>query len=165
MTFRDDRNCREEMEYFWKHSIPNQMKDVTPDLFLRMMIHNRQAVADAAVLRHYKPPATHWNELMMSIKQSSLLHPYIILAAQRSLVSTIAVLPLMQLRETSIQYAQKVMYNLLIANLDFTFLKKHNKEKSQSLLGSHFKSQLAQCTELDSVKELVQQETVYSISF
>ena len=151
------------MGYLWEHKIPKQMKNVTQDTFLRLMIHNRQALSDAAVLRHFKPPATHWNELMMAIKRSKLLHPYIYLAAQRSLISTIAVLPSMNLREISIQQAQKIMYNLILSNLDFTFLKKHNKEKDQSLLGSHFKAQLAQCVETESVESLVQQENVLKI--
>ena len=149
------------MSYLWEHKIPKTMKNVLPDTFLRLMIHNRQALSDAAALKHYKPPATHWNQLMMAIKKAQLLHPYIYLAAQRSLVSTIAVLPSMNLREISIQHAQKIMYNLLISNLDFTFLKKHNKEKTQSLLGSHFKLQLADCVEIESIENLVKQESCY----
>ena len=128
------------------------------DLFLRLLIHNRQALVDAGALRHYKPPATHWNEMMNEVKDKKLLHPYIYLAAQRSLLSTLAVLPSMQLREVNIQYAQKVAYNLLMSNLDFMFLKRHNKSNPQSLLGSHFKLQLAQCTELESIESLVFQE-------
>ena len=146
------------MQYFWQQSLPAQMSDVPKDLFLRILIHNRQSIFDAAELRHFKPPATHWNELMMVFKEKTLLHPWIYLAAQRSLIATIAVLPTMDLRATNIQHAQKIVYNLLLSNLDFLFLSKHNKSKSQSLLGGHFKGQLAQCEELDSVMNLVDQE-------
>lgn len=74
------------------------------------------------------------------------------------MVSTIAVLPSMDLRQVNIQYAQKIMYNLIQFNLDYMVLKKHNKEKDQSLLGNHFKTQLAQCTDQESIVNLVDQD-------
>ena len=133
------------------------MAEVSPDYFLRLMIHNRQALSDAANLRHFKPPATHWNELAVAMNQKHMLHPWIYYAAQRSLLSTLAIIPSMDLRSTSIHHAQKIVYNLIITNLDFMLLKKHNKEKDQSLLGAHFKSQLAMCTETESVNDLADQ--------
>lgn len=137
------------------------MSEVPQDLFLRQMLHNRQALSDAANLRHFKPPATHWNELAVAMKAKHLLHNWIVYAAQRSLLSTLAIIPSMDLKSTSIHHCQKIIYNLIITNLDFMLLKKHNKEKDQSLLGSHFKEQLATCTETESVNDLVDQENIF----
>lgn len=137
------------------------MTETSPDHFLRMMIHNRQTLSDAAHLRHFKPPATHWNELAVAMKTKKLLHHWIYYAAQRSLLSTLAVIPSMDLKSTSIHHCQKIVYNLIITNFDFMLLKKHNKQKDQSLLGSHFKEQLATCLEPDSVLELVNQENIF----
>ena len=157
IIYRDDRNCREEMTFLWNHQMPKQMK-APHDLFLRLMIHNRQNLADAGALKHYKPPATHWNKYIEAAKGLGLIHAWIIYAAQRALISTIAVLPAMDLRKINIQHTQKVLYNLMQSNLDFLFLKRHNQKRADSLLGSHFKTQLAQCTDLDSINSLVNQE-------
>ena len=98
---------------------------------------------------------------MSAVQSKGLFNKWIYYASQRALVSTIAILPSMDLRQVNIQYAQKVMYNLIQYNLDYMVLKKHNKEKDQSLLGSHFKIQLAQCTDQESIHALVDQEKVY----
>ena len=138
--------------------MPKNLKEVNFDSFLRLQIHNRQKLLDAAVLKHYKPPGTHWKVFFASVQAKALMHKFIYYAAQRSLVSTVAVLPSMNLRQVSIQYVQKIMYNLIRFNLDYMTLKKHNKEKDQSLLGTHFKIQLAQCTDQESISNLVDQE-------
>ena len=123
-----------------------------------MQILNRQKLLDAAVLKHYKPPGTHWKSFMVAVQSKGFFNKWIYYAAQRALVSTIAIIPSMDLRQVNIQYAQKVMYNLIQYNLDYMVLKKHNKEKEQSLLGSHFKIQLAQCTDQESIFNLADQE-------
>ena len=145
------------MKYFWQNTVPKNLKEVKPDSFLRLQIHNRQKLLDAAVLKHYKPPGTHWKSFFVALQEKGMCNKWIYYAAQRALVTTVAVLPSMDLRKVNIQFAQKVMYNLIQFNLDYMFLKKHNKEKDQSLLGSHFKIQLAQCTDQASVKDLVEQ--------
>ena len=146
------------MQYFWDQKVPKSLNGVAYDNFLRIQLHNRQQLMDAAALKHYKPPATHWNEFMMAVKNAKLMDAWVIFAVQRSFFSTVAVLPSMDLRTISIQHAQKILYNLVIYNLDYLFLKKHNKSKTQSLLGSHFKAQLADCTDMESIQTLVQQE-------
>ena len=138
----------------------NIEKTVTYDYFLRLQLQNRQRLLDAAALKHYKPPGTHWKSFIAATQSKSLFHKWIYYAAQRALVTTVAILPAMDLRQVNIQYAQKVMYNLIIFNLDYMVLKKHNKEKDQSLLGNHFKIQLAQCTDQESVNALVDQEQI-----
>ena len=150
------------MSYLWTNAMPKTLKGVTYDSFLRLQIHNRQRLLDAAALKHYKPPATHWNEFIMATKVGKLLHPWIMYAAQRALVSTVAVLPSMNLRAVSIQHAQKILYNLVVFNIDYIFLKKHNKENTKSLLGIFFKTELAQCTDMDSIHALVRQEMILS---
>ena len=123
-----------------------------------MQILNRQKLLDAAALKHYKPPGTHWKSFLSAVQSKGLFNKWIYYASQRALVSTIAILPSMDLRQVNIQYAQKIMYNLIQFNLDYMVLKKHNKEKDQSLLGNHFKIQLAQCTDQESIVNLVDQD-------
>ena len=129
-----------------------------PDLFLRLLIHNRQGLSDAGALKHYKPPASHWKTFVMGLLEPGLLHSWIYYAAQKALITTIAVIPAMDLRKISIQHAQRIIYNLLQTNLDFMMLKRHNAELEDSLLGSTFKIQLAQCTEIEMINNLIYQE-------
>ena len=133
---------------------------VAPDLFLRLQIHNRQGITDAGALKHYKPPATHWNKFIMALLKPRLLHEWIYYAAQRALISTVAVLPSMNLKKINIQHAQKIIYNLLQGTLDCLILKNHDEQKESSLLGPTFKVQLAQCTDLGKINELIAQELI-----
>ena len=143
--------------------MPKSLKKVNYDYFLRLQLQNRQKLLDAAVLKHYKPPGTHWKSFIAATQKKALFHKWIYYAAQRALVTTVAILPAMDLRQINIQYAQKVMYDLVVFNFDYMILKKHNKEKDQSLLGNHFKVQLAECTDQESVNALVEQEQIYFI--
>ena len=136
---------------------------VAPDLFLRYQIHNRQGITDAGALKHYKPPATHWKKFIMALKKPKILHAWIYYAAQRALISTVAVLPSMNLKKINIQHAQRIIYNLLQGILDCLILKNHNEQKEDSLLGTAFKVQLAQCTDLNKINELINQEKVKTI--
>ena len=158
-VFRDDRNCRENLSYLWNRKVPKKLM-VAPDLFLRLQIHNRQGITDAGALKHFKPPATHWKKLGMALIPHKLLHAWIYYSAQRALVSTVAVLPTMNLKKINIQHAQKIIYNLLIVNMDFMILKNHNDTDDHSLLGPLFKAQLAQCTDLKKINELIIQELI-----
>ena len=132
----------------------------SPDLFLRLQIHNRQGITDAGALKHYKPPATHWQKFVMALLKPQLLHSWIFYAAQRALISTVAVLPSMNLKKINIQHTQKIIYNLLQGILDCLILKNHNEQKENSLLGTTFKVQLAQCTDLNKIHELINQEMI-----
>ena len=73
--FRNDRVCREDMNFFWENKMPKNLKEVNFDSFLRLQIHNRQKLLDAAVLKHYKPPGTHWKAFFASVVFNLTVRP------------------------------------------------------------------------------------------